>query len=318
VIITIKLLLCEFLGLFTSNTLLVIARSYGFDPPAMKGWINLGLAQIGDGNCEVGRDNCNMSGVIDAWQHQQIPSLYGDLPIQWDTTPGAAKVPGAIFRRGYGLADGWESSLEALVAKDVTPQLGKSLRGVFLGDEICCGNATCWEAGLKPVTQKLRALLGPDAILYTNECANRDITEVPPELDLISVDVYGGYLPGSNGTDEVTAAKAMYDIVFPKLHPHQQVMLVPGTFACGNLSFFPLEAQAQNVVAKLRGYFDWAKADKRVAGFNPWHWETREAAQSGAKNATFILQTIFLPRQARDKCRDNSGEKRGVFRRPAL
>jgi hypothetical protein len=151
----------------------------------------------------------------------------------------------------------------------------------FLGDEICCGNTTCWEAGLKPVTQKLRALLGPNAILYTNECANRDITDVPPELDLISVDVYGGYLPGSNGTDEVIAAKAMYDIIFPKLHPHQQVMLVPGTFACGNLSFFPLEAQAQNVVAKLQGYFDWAKADKRVAGFNPWHWETREAAQSG-------------------------------------
>jgi hypothetical protein len=109
-------------------------HSYGFDPPAMKGWINLGLAQIGDGNCEVGLDNCNMSGVIDAWQHQQIPSLYGDLPIQWDTTPGAAKIPGAIFRRGYGLADGWESSLEALVAKEIAPQLGKSLRGVFLGE----------------------------------------------------------------------------------------------------------------------------------------------------------------------------------------
>ena len=126
-------LFVEFLQLLTAVTMLGITHSYGFDPPAMKGWINLGLAQIGDGNCESSRDNCNMSGVMDAWQHQQIPSLYGDLPIQWDTAPGAAKIPGAIFRRGYGLADGWESSLEALVAKEIAPQLGKSLRGVFLG-----------------------------------------------------------------------------------------------------------------------------------------------------------------------------------------
>ena len=43
----------------------------------------------------------------------------------------------------------------------------------------------------------------------------------------------------------------------------------------------PSEDATQNVVAKLQGYFDWAKADKRIAGFNPWHWETRQGAQSG-------------------------------------
>lgn len=45
----------------------------------------------------------------------------------------------------------------------------KALRGVFLGDEICCSNATCWDAALKPVTEKLRTLLGKEAIIYTNE-----------------------------------------------------------------------------------------------------------------------------------------------------
>ena len=58
-----------------------------------------------------------------------------------------------------------------------------------MGDEICCANATCWTAALKPVTEKLRTMLGKDAIIYTNECANHEITEVPPEFDLISVDV---------------------------------------------------------------------------------------------------------------------------------
>jgi hypothetical protein len=88
-----------------------------------------------------------------------------------------------------------------------------------------------------------------------------------------------GYTPGSKGIDEVVAAKKMYDIIFPKLHAHQQVMLVPGTFACSNLTYFPLEQQAQNNVEKLSGYFEWAKADKRIAGMNPWHFNTRAAAQ---------------------------------------
>ena len=70
--------------------------------------------------------------------------------------------------------------------------------------------------------------------------------------------------------DEVTAAKKMYDIIFPKLHDHQKVMLVPGTFACSNLTYFPLDGQAKNLVEKLDGYFEWAKSDERIAGFNPW------------------------------------------------
>ena len=40
--------------------------------------------------------------------------------------------------------------------------------------------------------------------------------------------MYAGFKPGSQGMDEVTAAKKMYDIIFPKLHDHQKAMLVPG------------------------------------------------------------------------------------------
>ena len=102
------------------------------------------------------------------------------------------------------------------------------------------------------------------------ECANPNIAEIPPAFNLISVDTYAGFTPGSSGLDEVKQAKAMYDIIFPKLHPHQQAMLVPGTFACSNLSYFPLDDQAKNNVEKLEGYFSWAKQEKRIAGFNPW------------------------------------------------
>jgi hypothetical protein len=60
------------------------------------------------------------------------------------------------------------------------------------------------------------------------------------------------------------------DTIFPKLHAHQQVLLVPGIFACSNLTYFPLENQSTNLVKKLDGYMTWAKAEPRIAGFNPW------------------------------------------------
>ena len=102
-----------------------------------------------------------------------------------------------------------------------------------------------------------------------SECANPHITEVPPQFDLISVDTYAGYRPGSNGTDEVVAAKKIFGDIFPKLHGHQQVLVVPGTFACSNLSYFPLEQQAKNVVDKLDGYWAWMQNETRIAGMLP-------------------------------------------------
>ena len=39
----------------------------------------------------------------------------------------------------------------------------------------------------------------------------------------------------ATGTDpnaEVAEVRAMYELIFPRLHPHQQVLLVPGVFGC--------------------------------------------------------------------------------------
>ena len=65
-----------------------------------------------------------------------------------------------------------------------------------------------------------------------------------------------------------------------QMAPHQQVLLVPGTFGCTNLSATGRKAglqtaQAGNVVAKLEGLFSWAKTEPRVGGFLPWHWANR-------------------------------------------
>ena len=53
--------------------------------------------------------------------------------------------------------------------------------------------AKCWAEGYAPLTRKIRQYLGPDAIIYANECLDitnpsLNVTEVPPDFDLISVD----------------------------------------------------------------------------------------------------------------------------------
>eukprot|EP01045_Picozoa_sp_COSAG04_P017489 COSAG04_NODE_1550_length_6380_cov_2.250597_2_plen_164_part_00 len=97
------------------------------------------------------------------------------------------------------------------------------------------------------------------------------LDKVAPDLDLISVDLYAGYLPSDpNGTAEAVAARAFVEKeVYPRLAPHQKIMVVPGTFGCSNTSFMPLALTQKSVVEKLKAYFEWGKADPRMAGINP-------------------------------------------------
>jgi hypothetical protein len=47
---------------------------------------------------------------------------------------------------------------------------------------------------------------------------------------------------------------------------------------------FSLQEQERVVVAKLEEYFTWAKAEPRIGGFCPWHFNTRWG-MGGAHNA---------------------------------
>eukprot|EP01065_Artemidia_motanka_P030206 TRINITY_DN36218_c0_g1_i1.p1 TRINITY_DN36218_c0_g1~~TRINITY_DN36218_c0_g1_i1.p1 ORF type:complete len:303 (+),score=119.28 TRINITY_DN36218_c0_g1_i1:54-911(+) len=232
---------------------------YGMDPAVQRGWLNL--------NSEGG-----LSEKLSVWEQYKIPSLYGGLPS-------------GIFIRGKGLESGWEAVLNRTVVDDILPNYGpgKALRGVFLGDEICCSNTSCWDTALAPVAAKLKSMLGNESIIYTNECASSagEISKVPAGFDLISADIYRGYLPATSGKEEVTAAKKVYEKLFKALQPGQQVLLVPGTFACSDVKFFPLKDQSKNVVEKLQAYFDWAKEEPLIAGFNPWHFNNRSTKQHG-------------------------------------
>ena len=48
-------------------------------------------------------------------------------------------------------------------------------------------------------------------------------------------------------------ARANYEVLFSKMHPHQRAVLLPGTFACSNLSWakeahFPL-CECQDIIS---------------------------------------------------------------------
>jgi hypothetical protein len=147
------------------------------------------------------------------------------------------------------------------------------------GDEICCGNTSCWKDQLDPISSKLRSLLGHSAILYENDCGEPGLFEkldrIPPDLDWFSVDGYWGYDLLHGAPDGATEAKMMRDFaertIYPKMSPSQQLAVVPGTFACSNFSYMPLENSSRSVIAKLRAYFEWAKVDSKVIAMFPWH-----------------------------------------------
>lgn len=145
---------------------------------------------------------------------------------------------------------------------------------------VCCHDVPCWSATMEPLTKRLRALLGPDAILYENDCGDSftGLKSIPEELDIISFDIYVGYSPApkNNGTAEAVAARSYAEThLYPLLGPHQSIAAVPGTFACSNLTYMPLEESAASVVEKLDAYWQWMKEDARLVMLNPWHFNFR-------------------------------------------
>eukprot|EP01052_Picozoa_sp_SAG31_P035112 SAG31_NODE_4196_length_3483_cov_3.221927_4_plen_236_part_00 len=199
-------------------------------------------------------------------------------------------VPSTIFVRGdghAGLPPDWGlqlDSFEQILAPFVK---NGSATGIFLGDEKICGGVPL--NNYTAVLQHLRAAFGQSVLLYGNECGNTiGHDELPSDLDLFSFDVYNAQ--NNDGASEVALARSIAEkIIFPQLAPHQRLLLVPGVYgntpaACekagGGADVCSLDAQAAQVVTKLDGFFAWAKADERVAGFNPWHFGHRSTRQN--------------------------------------
>ena len=91
---------------------------------------------------------------------------------------------------------------------------------------------------------------------------------------------------------QVDGHKKFYEeSIYPLLHDHQRVFIVPGSFAthdsrppqpplypkgnetyCFNGTF---EGCDEYMGHQANAYFTWAESDPRVAGIAPWHWDSR-------------------------------------------
>lgn len=78
--------------------------------------------------------------------------------------------------------------------------------GVFLGDEVCCHAPSCLNTTLEPVAARLRATFSTDELLlWENECGDsiaglpNQTGAIPPSLDIVSIDIYAGFLPRDGG-----------------------------------------------------------------------------------------------------------------------
>ena len=105
------------------------------------------------------------------------------------------------------------------------------------------------------------------------------LDKLPPELDLISFDAYSGLSLGSNASTEVDVVSGyLNSSIFRMMWPHQRALVVPGLFGCTNV--MSLNQSQDKAVEKLDAYFAWAKTEKRIAGFAPWHWGDRHTPQA--------------------------------------
>ena len=167
-----------------------------------KSWVSLAIP----GGCTDFRSGCNCTTCrenIDAAWRGGIPSL-ARMP-ETGVFRRPTRYPNGSDSSLGGLVDGWQGRLQAWAHDVVLPAMANgSVKGVFLGDEICCHNSSCWRGQLYPMSAHLRQLLGSPAILYTNECQDSltggnysshghavgpPLDKIAPDLDVVSVDL---------------------------------------------------------------------------------------------------------------------------------
>ena len=256
------------------TTPLSIMTFYGFNETAQCGWTTHGWQELGTGQAFKKNLSVALADVVSFHAHCHAGGFVMVPPAVW-----------ALLRHGatdWGLQlDVFEKTLAPLVRN-------RTVVGIFIGDEKLCGGVPL--SNYTAVLAHLRAAFGRSVLLYGNECTHPSGLVVPAELDLFSFDVYDKQ--NVDGASEVAMVRSIAEkTIFPQLAPHQKLLLVPGVYgntpatcekAGGSAAVCSLDAQATQVVAKLEGFFSWAKIEDRIAGFNSWHFGHRGSPQNSA------------------------------------
>ena len=210
-------------------------------------------------------------------------------------------VHDTFFENGKGLRKDWLQAWSALQVKLVPLIEQRTVVGFFIGDELFPGKISVTD--FTTALTALGALKSkyPWLITWENEGGTgwvKDFKEgIPPELDIISMDDYYMWPTGAPDSpqEQVDGHRKWHEEhLYPLLHPHQKVFIVPGSFGThdprtgtgmkppysrGNLTYCyeaNFDACDRYMADQANAFAAWAESDPRVAGLAPWHWDTRK------------------------------------------
>ena len=225
----------------------------------------------------------------------ELPDCGGCGKGVWKRVAWCPDAPGgARWCRPQGLDPHWRTNLLAIAAA-LKPLVDSGKVGALaLGDELVSSGVTL--QNISTVADLLRKQLGPVVKLVLNDACGvlgpAGWPMIPTALDYISCDVYNV----TNGRGEAEQIIAYYQQFLAKLRNHQQLLLVPGTFACstGIGATQNSTSQAEMVLQKLEVLTAWAKRTPTVGGFYPWHLMDR-MDMPDSERCDFRLGAVFMP-----------------------
>eukprot|EP01052_Picozoa_sp_SAG31_P045574 SAG31_NODE_8378_length_1463_cov_1.504399_1_plen_364_part_00 len=235
--------------------------------------------------------------------HAAAPSfMYAELPDcggcgkgVWKRVEWCPNGPGGPhWCHPQGLDPHWHANLLAITAA-LKPLVDSGKVGaVALGDELVSFGVSL--QNVTTVANMLRQQLGPAVKLVLNDACGAlgpaSWPTIPAALDYIGCDVYNV----TSGRGEAEQIIAYYLQYLAKLRSHQQLLLVPGTFACSTGIGVTQNAtsQAAMVLQKLEALEEWAKHTPQVGGFYPWHLMDR-MDMPDSERCDFRLGAVSMP-----------------------
>ena len=234
------------------------------------------------------------------------------------TPPTDGHYPDQNPHNESGLAVDWRDTLGRMLQRSATAFKEGALIGLFLGDELLCSGIPL--SNYSAVAEAAKSILGTlgvpaaHSLLWGNECQLIFSTstagkiyslvdkQLPAAVGLFSVDMYlGGDTAFPQLSEANLTRQFLAQNVVPKMHPRQQLFLVPGLFAdrnesrSGNLSH-----QSSQLLDKLDDYDRWLSTDPTVdhvpiAGLAPWHFENTLRSFGSIFDSIYSLGFEALP-----------------------
>ena len=215
----------------------------------------------------------NLTTAVDGFREANMRTLYAVHDIFFANEQGMQKDYLTNWKNA-------KSVLHPLILEGV-------IAGFFIGDELFPGkisvqNLTTALSLVAAFKEEFPPSIRDSLIVWENEggtswvdYVNKELGgKLPAGLDVFSIDDYSMTVEQHREFHEQT--------IYPMLHPHQRVWLVPGAFAtngaenqsksewcCGGDTF---EACDACMVNRTRDFFNWAAEDPNITGFAPWHW----------------------------------------------